>query len=66
MKTLEQHNKDLREKRKRKTEQKAGVLCDKCETEMIYKDNSVLRSSPPMRRVICLECGFEGKKVLPK
>lgn len=65
MKTLEQHNKDLREAlRRRKRDKLAGVLCDKCKTQMVYKDDRTLASSPPKRRVMCPDCEYEGTKVI--
>ena len=63
MKTLEDHNKEMRKSRQKKPKE-AGVLCDKCKTQMVYKDNCVLRSLPPKRRVICPECSHEGYKVV--
>lgn len=40
----------------------AGVLCNQCGTEMVYRDNTVLTSFPPKRNVRCLNCGAQGYK----
>lgn len=34
-----------------------GIACPKCGKEMYDRDNLILTSNPPKKRVICLECG---------
>ena len=43
----------------------AGVLCPRCHTvEMVYRDGVVLMIDPPVMRVVCPECGLEGRKIV--
>ena len=58
MKTLKQHNET---KLNLKPEYKAGVKCDKCETEMILDNpHMMLASYPPQQSVVCPKCGYRG------
>lgn len=61
MKTLNEHNETIEFERL-----KSGVLCPKCNKEMMWADSVVLTSCPAKRRVICsnIECKHEGLKTL--
>jgi hypothetical protein len=59
MKTLSKHNNDSYPKYSVSVSQPipAGVLCDKCNTEMMIPNpNMVLSSYPPKRMVQCPKC----------
>ena len=61
MKTLDEYNKEVYDRRKEKEQFKAGVKCDKCETEMLL-DNPyvVLTTWPAKQSVVCPDCGHRG------
>lgn len=53
------------QKNKTINDNRASVLCDKCNNEMIYEDTcQVLLSDPPKKTVYCLKCGHRGYKIL--
>ena len=62
-KTLSEHNKILREKAEKRL--LAGVLCDKCHSEMRYEKTKNYRGRTLIglrkRKVVCPNCGKEGE-----
>lgn len=60
MKTLDEHNREILQKRAEavKRAQLAGVSCPKCNAEMYYSALNVLMAS--IRTVHC-ECGYHGE-----
>ena len=62
MKTLDEHNEFRSEiiKRLEKPRNLAGVLCPKCNEEMIYIDIMMLIKNHPKVPVKCPKCGYEG------
>jgi ssDNA-binding Zn-finger/Zn-ribbon topoisomerase 1 len=61
MKTLDEYNWEVHNRRKEKEEFKAGVKCNKCETEMLLDNpNMMLMSYPPQQSVVCPNCGYRG------
>ena len=62
MKTLSQHNNDTLAAKvaARKLAAKAGVQCDKCFTEMEYRDKIARHDAP--KRVVCPNCNHWGWK----
>lgn len=63
MKTLQEHNNAFLEVRHKVGDLDAGVLCDKCGTEMKYIDVNInLLSLPPKKTVKCPNCSYKGFK----
>lgn len=65
MKTLSEHNKEMRERDEfiRRTAHLAGVACDDCGTEMMLRTPGVVNASnPPTQWVDCPHCGKSGLK----
>lgn len=63
MKTLVQHNRDMRELREmmQRSANASGVACDRCGTEMVFRNPGMLNmSNPPSRWVDCPKCGLDG------
>lgn len=64
MKTLEEHNEEIR---KRQYSTKNGIECPSCGGEL--DDNSIgilYLSSPPQCDVKCFYCGYVGKRLVHK
>jgi len=63
MKTLNQHNCDIRNASP--DDIRAGVCCDRCKTEMVYPrqtSNTLLLTNPHKQEVQCPNCDFIGYK----
>jgi DNA-directed RNA polymerase subunit M/transcription elongation factor TFIIS len=57
MKTLEQHEREVREKHNYK--ERSDIKCPKCpDGEFYFVDNVILLSYPPQRNVRCNSCDF--------
>ena len=65
LKTLEEHNKEAREKySKRQESQPNGIACPECGGELVDDDSGMsLMSNPPQKNVICLCGGYRGYRV---
>jgi DNA-directed RNA polymerase subunit RPC12/RpoP len=58
MKTLEEHNKEMRE-RYRPKDVGTGIQCPHCGDEMFYTEPGViLLSYPPQKKVHCKTCKY--------
>lgn len=62
MKSLAEHNAEMRKREKASKFLKAGVSCDGCGSEMEFLEPEpfVLLSWPPERRVYCPSCNMRG------
>jgi len=64
MKTLKEHNEEAKRIPCEERESgSAGVLCDKCDAELVFADDFVLCSFPPQRNVVCKICGYTGRMI---
>ena len=62
LKTVKQHNEDVRRRLKEKEEAiyKTGVECPKCHIELRFTDpHSILMSYPAQKRTACPDCDFK-------
>lgn len=62
LKTIEEHDEEMRKKFKEKRESpfKTGVECPECKIELRYIDpHSTLMSYPPRKAVCCPNCGHQ-------
>jgi len=61
LKTIKQHNDEVRNKLKEKEESlfKTGVECPDCKSELTYSDSSMMLSYPAQRAVHCNSCSFK-------
>lgn len=58
MKTLKEYNETVHIKQ---DVFKAGVKCDKCDTEMLLDNpHMMLASYPPQQSVVCSKCKYRG------
>ena len=66
MRCLSDHNEHIVARRDRieRWRHKAGVLCDRCDTQMLYVNEMVLASNPAKREVKCPNCNHVGYKIV--
>lgn len=61
MRTLEQHNENVAQiEHMMRLQNKAGVLCDKCGTEMVYEGKTAIPGYG--QHVYCPKCNHRGFK----
>ena len=66
MKTLDEHNREARERHwSQRASQGVGVACPKCGSELINTSpGELLMSNPPKMRVHCGGCDYLGNMVV--
>jgi len=63
MKSLEEHNREI--KNKRNFSKKNGIACPKCGKELFDTDPLItLMSSPPQKDVHCNYCDYKGTRYI--
>ena len=61
MKTLDEYNFEVHNRRKERQEFKAGVKCNECETEMLLENPYVMLTTWPAQQwVVCPNCKYRG------
>lgn len=66
LKTLEEHNREARERRERaRCPQPTGIACPCCGDELVDPTPGVvLPTAPLQKRVMCRTCNYKGTMVL--
>lgn len=63
MKTLEQHNQEIRDKAFAPYPRPNGIECPLCKSELLDMNSSELYSYPPQKEVMCSGCVWTGTRL---